>query len=147
MWGSLGPASAGAPAVCIDIAADRAALGAAQDQLEDFLTQQGVEPPLRLRTAVLLDEAFMNVVMHAFDEPAGQQVQLFVTLPAGALVLRLEDHGRPFNASSSGLSSPADPSTGPLGGRGLVLIQQLAQQVERERIGPINRLTMRLHRD
>jgi anti-sigma regulatory factor (Ser/Thr protein kinase) len=139
-------AAAAAPAsVTLDIAADRAALPAAQAALETFLTAQGIEPPLRLRAALLVEEAFMNVVMHAFDEPAGQHVQLFATLPEGALVLRLEDHGRPFEAPGEP-AAPADPTQGTLGGRGLLLIRKMADAVERERRGGVNRLTMQLRR-
>jgi anti-sigma regulatory factor (Ser/Thr protein kinase) len=146
MAGSPGSRMAGTPAAAIDLAADRHALVAAQQQLEEFLVRHRVEPALRLRAAVVFEEAFMNVLMHAYDEPAGQPLQAFVSLPPGALVLQLEDHGRPFDPTVSAVA-PADPSAGPLGGRGLALIRKLAQRVERERLGPVNRLTMQLLRD
>lgn len=126
-----------------DMAATRAGLAAAQAELEAFLAEHGAAKPLRLRALLLFEEAFMNTLLHAFDDPAGQRLRLRATLAADALVLQLEDEGRPFDNPVVGV--PRDPAVGSLGGRGLLLMQRLAQ-VERQRIDGTNQLTLRLVR-
>jgi anti-sigma regulatory factor (Ser/Thr protein kinase) len=136
----------GAPLLGRDgIAANRAGLAATLAALEAFLGQHAAPKALRLRALLLFEEAFMNTLLHAFDDPAEQQLQLRATLDAEALVLQLEDQGRAFDAPVVGV--PRDPALGALGGRGLRLMQRLAQRVERERVGGTNRLTLRLLRD
>jgi anti-sigma regulatory factor (Ser/Thr protein kinase) len=138
------PAGGPTPLLLSGIAATRAGLAAAQAALETYLEAQGAPKPLRLRALLLFEEAFMNTLLHAFDDPAGQCVQLRATLAADALVLQLEDQGRPFDAPIVGV--PRDPALGALGGRGLLLMQRLAQQVERQRVDGKNQLTLRLAR-
>jgi len=128
--------------------AHRGALPAAQAALEAFLADHAVAKPLRLRAALLVEEAFMNAVMHAVAGAADPSVRLRALLPSGELVLQLEDRGQPFEPQvAAARSAPADPAAGTLGGRGLLLMQRLAHRVERERVGDVNRLTLRLLRD
>lgn len=146
---SAGPADDGARVPVWEMEADaqRGALPAVQAALELFLVGHGVAEPLRLRAAVLTEEAFMNAVMHAVAGAADPRVRLRALLPTGELVLQLEERGQPFEAPAAALrSAAADPAEGSLGGRGLLLMQRLAERVERERLGDINRLTLRLLR-
>lgn len=145
-----GPANerAHAPSWELEVAARRDALPAAQAALEAFLVTHAVAEPLRLRVAVLVEEAFMNAVMHAVAGTPDPFVLLRTRLPAGALIIELEERGLAFEADGAARRGPScDPNSGRLGGRGLLLMQRLAQQVERERIGDINRLTLRLVRE
>ena len=145
-----GPADEGGrvPEWACEAPARRGDLPAVQAALEGFLASQAVARPLRLRAALLVEEAFMNAVMHAVAGAADPVVRLRARLPPGELVLQLVDRGQPFEPQGAAAGgAAADPAEGPLGGRGLLLMQRLAQHVERERLGEINRLTLRLLRE
>jgi|GEM_PF-5702533 len=132
----------------IETQAHRGALEAVQAALETFLEGQAVARPLRLRASLLVEEAFMNAVMHAVAGSADPLLRLRALLPPGELVLQLDDRGQPFEPEGAAArGAAADPAEGPLGGRGLLLMQRLAQHVARERLGEVNRLTLRLLRE
>lgn len=111
---------------------------------------QTAAPAMTLSAATLqamhvaLEEAVMNVAMHAF--PAGTQDGIVVSLLASAeaAILTVEDDGPPFDptrpaaASSAASLEDAEP-----GGLGLRLLRHYCPDIGYERDGGRNRLTLR----
>ncbi len=88
------------------------------------------------------NEAFNNVVKHAY---AGREGEVEVTLQVDddAVVLRLVDHGPPFDFSRAGaIDAPPEFDRLSEGGMGLYLIRRLMSDVTYEHIEGLNRLTM-----
>jgi anti-sigma regulatory factor (Ser/Thr protein kinase) len=96
------------------------------------------------RMHVALEEAVMNVAMHAFSpgEPGEITVRLDTSPDGAALVV--EDSGRPFDPTAA--PSPERPtslSEARPGGLGLTLLRHYCREISYARIGDRNRLTLR----
>lgn len=91
-----------------------------------------------------LDELVTNIVLHGFEDAAGQEFEARVTAHKDAIVAEVEDQGRPFNlldAPAPDLSAPLDERA--LGGLGIHLVRSLMDRVEYQRAGEKNVLTIR----
>ncbi len=116
--------------------------------VEAFLAAKAVALRTRLRTSLVLEEAMMNIVMHGFEQPGDQRVELAVTLPTGAVCLRLEDEGKAFDPRSA-----AEPTVAPSlaeaqpGGQGIPLMRRFTRSMDYERIGGRSVLTLTLDAD
>lgn len=91
-----------------------------------------------------LDEIVTNIVLHGFDDPAGQELQIVLTALPGVITAQVEDGGRAFNpleAPAPDLTAPLDERT--LGGLGIHLVKSLVDKVEYRREGEKNVLTVR----
>ena len=81
------------------------------------------------KVVMAVDEAVTNVIVHGYAGRGGP-VEVEVTGPPGALVIRLRDHARPFDPTGM----PAPDLTGPAeertpGGLGIHLIRQVMDQL------------------
>jgi anti-sigma regulatory factor (Ser/Thr protein kinase) len=105
---------------------------------------QGLPASVCHAMRVALEEAVMNVAMHAY--PAGTAGEITVTLrlsPEAATVI-VEDSGCEFDP----VTPPARPRPAGLpaaepGGLGLTLLHHYCQDITRQRIGGQNRLILR----
>jgi anti-sigma regulatory factor (Ser/Thr protein kinase) len=104
--------------------------------LDEAGARLGITDPLLGRMHVALEEAVMNVVMHGFDSPDGQEI--LVRLSAGP-TLSVEDAGRAFDPATAPLKKP--PAEDEPGGLGLKLLRHYCQLTYR-RAGGRNILTM-----
>jgi anti-sigma regulatory factor (Ser/Thr protein kinase) len=105
--------------------------------LDDAAAGLEIDPPLLARMHVALEEAVMNVVMHGFDSPDGQEI--LVRLSAGP-TLTVEDAGREFNPATAPLKK-APPDDEP-GGLGLKLLRHYCPNLTYQRSAKRNILTM-----
>lgn len=91
-----------------------------------------------------LDELVTNLVLHGFDDAAGQEFEARLTAHQDAIVAELVDSGRAFNlleAPVPDLAASLDERA--LGGLGIHLIRSLMDRVEYRREGEKNMLTIR----
>jgi serine/threonine-protein kinase RsbW len=91
-----------------------------------------------------LDEVVTNIVLHGFDDAAGQEVMARLTAREGVITAEVEDGGRAFNpldAPPPNLAAPLDERA--LGGLGIHLVKSLMDKVEYRREGEKNVLTVR----
>lgn len=96
---------------------------------------------------VALEEAVMNVAMHAYPpgEPGQITVRLRVSDPVAALVV--EDEGPPFNPVIAPAHDPHARVMGDeAGGLGLTLMRHFCKDISYERADGCNRLTLRFPR-
>jgi serine/threonine-protein kinase RsbW len=109
------------------------------DRMADALGDMGVSEDVRDRALLLASEAFTNAVEHSCAHDARQTVTIEMWEHAGGVRVRITDTGAGFDHLPDA-SLPADPLAE--GGRGLYLIQTLAQQVTYDLDG--RRVTMDL---
>lgn len=91
-----------------------------------------------------LDELVTNIVLHGFEDPAGEEFEVRLTVRDGAITAEVEDGGRPFNpvdVPAPDLSAPLEKRT--LGGLGIHLVKSLTDVVEYRRNADKNVLTVR----
>ena len=120
-------------------------VGAWVDELAILLTFSGeTEYALRL----CLEEAVTNIVNHAVAEPGVREDKVALRLLADASKLRvtIEDQCGAFNPLSTPLPEPGDPAPEGEGGLGITLLRRHADEVDWERVGQTNRLSITLPR-
>ncbi|MBL8604377.1 MAG: ATP-binding protein [Myxococcales bacterium] len=100
----------------------------------------GVSLEWRLLSA--FNEAFNNVVEHAYAERPGE-VEVSLTVDHDRVVLRLVDQGSAFNFEAAGASdAPPEFDAMSEGGMGLFIMRQAMSEVVYERLHNRNVLTM-----
>jgi anti-sigma regulatory factor (Ser/Thr protein kinase) len=98
----------------------------------------------RLKLALVLEEAAMNVLSHAFaDRPPPHAIRIRLDVGLAEIVAEIVDNGRPFDPSAA---PPPDFSI-PLaardpGGLGIHLIRTMMDKVEYRRAGAENILRL-----
>ena len=119
------------------------------DKLHGFVERLGRRLSLGkksiVETTLVLEEVFSNIVAYAYDDDQKDSIRISVTFPVnGALVLRIEDKGRPFNPLEA--AEPAliyDLEKCKIGGLGIHLIKKLMDEVNYAYRGCKNVLEMK----
>lgn len=98
---------------------------------------------------LLLAEVVNNIVEHAYPEPdTGGRIDVACRLEPNGLCFEICDHGRAMPNGQAPFGAQMDVDVGiedlPEGGFGWFLIRDLARDVAYERVGQMNRLTLRL---
>ena len=107
-------------------------------------TEQLALPAVARQLVLALDEVVTNIILHGYEDPAGQEVEARLTVRESLLTAEVEDAGRAFNpldAPTPDLSAPLDERA--LGGLGIHLVKSLMDRVEYRRDGEKNVLTVR----
>src|SRR4029077_11262581 len=96
-----------------------------------------------------LEEAVTNIVNHATPEPGveSDSVALRLLANASTLNLTIKDHCGAFNPLATPLPRPDDPAPEGEGGLGITLLRRHADEVNWERDGLANRLSITLTRE
>jgi serine/threonine-protein kinase RsbW len=123
------------------------------DSLSEFIEKAaetcGLSPDTIYHVQVSVDEAFSNIVEHAYEGEQEEDVECLCQITTRALVVILRDHGRPFNPDQV----PGPPLDGSLkerkkGGLGLFFMRKWMDEIHFEirpcedSIHPCNVLTM-----
>ena len=98
---------------------------------------------------LVLAEALNNIVEHAYPEPnATGKIDVAAEARSNGLHFKVQDYGKPMPDGQAPLGLQADLDVDvmdlPEGGFGWFLIRDLAKDVEYERVGDTNVLTLRL---
>lgn len=113
-------------------------------ELESFADKHGLLKKTLFELNLILEEVLANVISYAYEDDLGHEIAVGVGLRNGLITLAVEDDGKAFNP----LLIPPPPTgqslqSMPTGGLGLHLIRSLTDNIEYEREGGLNRLTIR----
>jgi anti-sigma regulatory factor (Ser/Thr protein kinase) len=106
---------------------------------------EAIQLPAKIVTHILivLDEILSNVIKFA---PDAREVAVSFDISAGRVEIEIADDGRPFDpVRDPGQAPETTPRGLPLGGRGLMLVHKLMNEMRYERSGGWNRLTLVKH--
>lgn len=114
-------------------------------RLEGFITeycQQHEIPAMDLN--LVAEECFVNVVGHGYRDQGQHRIELSMEIQDGTLTMILEDDAAAFDPLSVAAFDPETPlEQRPVGGLGIHLMRSLMDDLQYQRVGGINRLTMR----
>lgn len=113
-------------------------------QVEEFGANNNIEPCYIFNINLSLDELITNTISYGYDDNKEHEIIIDICLAESEIVVQVRDDGKPFNP----LDTP-DPDLGleldqrPAGGLGIYLVRTMMDQVEYERRGNQNIITMR----
>jgi serine/threonine-protein kinase RsbW len=97
----------------------------------------------RLNVPVALTEALSNAILYGSGQDRGKSVRLWATIDDQALILEVGDEGTGFDLEGCTSDPTLDQNLVREDGRGLFLMRQLMDRVERfQRGGNVVRLTL-----
>lgn len=107
---------------------------------------QGLDPQLRRRAELVIEELLVNIVSHAFTETGGE-MSIDCRMDGSRLHLRVMDNGSPFDPTiqpAPDLTLSLEDRTA--GGLGIFLVLKMADTVSYTRKGSQNILDIRMDR-
>ncbi len=110
-----------------------------------FLEERGVSTTGINHAHLAIEEMATNILKYGYNDSASHEILLRVVIETATVLVVLEDDGHEFNP----LATPPPNLDLPLeerqaGGLGIHLVRQLASQLQYQRRGAVNRLTIRM---
>ena len=106
---------------------------------------EAIQLPAKIVThiVIVLDEILSNVIKFASD---AREVVVSFDISAERVEIEIADDGRPFDPVHDPGEVPETTPRGlPIGGRGLMLVRKLMNEIRYEHSGGCNRLTLVKH--
>ncbi|MET1413060.1 ATP-binding protein [Roseibium sp. HPY-6] len=127
---------------------DLSELQAVYSALESFSRTAGLSDEVRRSMLLVVEELFSNTVSYGYPKGEADEIVVTMALRSRHVELTLTDSGKPFDNSISpdGPVQGEDAESMPVGGLGLFLVHQLAEQVTTKRSGDRNHTIVRLPR-
>ena len=97
-----------------------------------------------LRLTLLVEELFTNTVVHGHGADSEAPVRIECEVSPGRIALIYEDTGPAHDPFARVVAPDADVDVEdrPIGGLGVLLVSEMAQQVEYQRAGDRNRISL-----
>jgi anti-sigma regulatory factor (Ser/Thr protein kinase) len=112
--------------------------------ISEFCEREELPPDFDMALNLVAEEAFMNVVMHGFEQQGGNELSFTLTRDEQAVTLIVEDSAKAFNPLEAPEFDPATPiEQRRAGGLGIHLLRNLMSELKYDRVDGKNRLTMR----
>ncbi|MES0884490.1 ATP-binding protein [Roseibium sp. SCP14] len=130
----------------VTVGNDLSDLPAVYAALEAFSTEAGLSDSVRRSLMLIVEELFNNTVSYGYPDGEPDEIAVSASLRANQVELTLSDGAIAFDNSAT----PSEPSGSvniealEVGGLGLFLVHQLADQVTTERVGDRNHTTVLL---
>jgi anti-sigma regulatory factor (Ser/Thr protein kinase) len=110
-------------------------------QFLDFADQTEIPRRVRREMHIVFDELVSNIIRHGYDDGDSYDIVVDVQYDGDELVTQITDDARPFNLLE--LAAPEkDPSKRGIGGLGVFIVRELMDEVEYQREGDRNIVTM-----
>ena len=112
-------------------------------QAETWLAEQQVSFEAMYLVSLAIEELVTNCIKYGYRDANGHTIDFLLSVDEGVLSLEVVDDGNPFNpldAPRPDLSLP--PEKRPIGGLGLHLLRELADEMRYERRDGTNRLSL-----
>ena len=117
-------------------------------KLEDFGNSLGISKKSIFKINLAMEELFSNIVSHGYQDDAEHWIKIIISYLQGALTLRIEDDGIPFNpleARAPDLECPLEERE--IGGLGCYLVRCLVNEISYKRSDNKNVLNVKIDMD
>jgi anti-sigma regulatory factor (Ser/Thr protein kinase) len=135
------------PALRLALTSERPSLEHARQAVHRFLQPHALAASTLYDVELVLEEALMNVIWHAYGGQAGLRIGLAVSVQAAGVLIEIDDDGAAFDPTAA--TPPAPPASigeARTGGLGLRLLHERAAAIEYRRDGGTNRLRVAVTR-
>lgn len=122
-------------------------LARVQALIATFLESHGVGEDADYAVRLAVEELVSNVIRYAYDDTRPHRIDVQVVVSGPAIELTIEDDGRPFDPNETPpVVAPASIDHAAEGGRGLLLVRELAGPIRYERQNGRNRVAVSIDR-
>jgi anti-sigma regulatory factor (Ser/Thr protein kinase) len=133
----------GGASVTLHVQSAMEAIGPATEQAESWLAGQRVSSDAAYLVSLAIEELVTNCIKYGYDDSNDHTIDIVLSIDDGVLRVEVIDDGRPFNPLEV---PPPDLSLAmedrPIGGLGIHLLRELADEARYERRNGTNRLTL-----
>jgi len=128
---------------------DLAELPAVYAALEAFATSADLPDAIRRTLLLIVEELFSNTVSYGYPEGSADEIAVAVALGPDHVELTLADRAVPFDSSASPDVPDASETVDHMGigGLGLFLVHELADEVTHKRVGDTNHTVVLVARE
>jgi len=125
---------------------DISELPAVYAALETFAAAKGLPDTVRRSLLLVVEELFSNTVTHGYPDGASDEIAVSAVLGPKHVELTLADRATPFDSgvAPEGPDRSVDIEEMGVGGLGLFLVHQFADEVTTKRVGDVNRTVVLL---
>lgn len=135
--------SSGRASLTLHVPGTMAAIPPATVQAETWLAEQRVSFEAMYLVSLAIEELVTNCIKYGYTDATDHTIDFVLSVDAGTLRMEVIDDGNPFNpldAPRPDLTLP--PESRPIGGLGLHLLRELADEMRYERRDGTNRLSV-----
>ena len=135
--------TSGRASITLHVRSTNEAILPATVQAEEWMAEQGVSTDAFFLASLAIEELVTNCIKYGYDDSNDHTIDIVLTVVDGALRIEVIDDGQPFNP----LEAP-EPDTSlamadrPIGGLGIHLLRELADEATYERRDRTNRLVL-----
>ncbi len=129
--------------LALTIVNQRSEIERVNDQFMQIAGQRGLPDKVSASVCMAIDDLLANIMAYAFDDEKPHQIDLQFTLNSVQLSLSIRDDGKafdPFNQSQPDLALDVDQRQ--VGGLGIMLVSQMFDQYDYQRIDDHNLVTL-----
>ena len=142
------PSAVPSDALRLVVANELSALASASEAACRYLEGRSVSAKALYAVDLVIEEALMNVILHAFDGDGPHGIDLSVWVEPDHVIVQVCDDGKEFDlASREPRRPPSSIAEAVPGGLGLHLMQRLGQSVSHRRAAGRNYLTVAVARN
>ena len=113
--------------------------------IEQFTSTSGLSAEGTFALRLAIEELVANVILHGYDDDGEHTIVVSLSLGAEAVVVALEDDGRPFDPTQApAVDLSVDPLQRRIGGLGLHFVRTAMDEMTYQRRGSRNHLLMKM---
>ena len=140
-----GPQATAAAEFDIAVLNDLSQMALVEERFAAFAAAHKIHKDIKGKMGVIFDDLLNNIISYAYDDSAAHEIEVRVRLRDGRLSVTVSDDGKPFNP----LTRAAPDTSLPLhdrkvGGLGIHLVRQLADEISYQRRTGRNEVTLSL---
>ena len=129
---------------CFELRSNPSELRSLCNYLEDFGNKAELPQKCLFELNLGLDELFTNIISYGFKDESEHQIKFTLAKHRETVVVQVEDDGIPFNPLKAGGPDLAqDLDSIKIGGLGIHLIKKMMDDIEYQRAGSKNKLTLK----
>ncbi len=117
----------------LSLPAQRDQLSDVCDRVREAADRSGFDERTNYACQLAVCEAVENVILHGYQDGPGGRIDISLRASPGRLVVEIADDAPPFDPTHHRVSERFEPSDPPVGGRGILMIRRVMDDLRYER--------------
>ena len=119
------------------------AIGPASDAAEEWLSTQGISADVTFLVSLAIEELVTNCIKYGYDDAGEHTIEIILSVADQTLTMLVVDDGHAFDPlAATPPNLDLDIEDRPIGGLGIHMLRELADNIAYERRDGTNRVTL-----